>query len=810
MGRSSFRLTVSSVLVTFLACGGPQLPTLDRPSQTAVSRVRIAGKLTTQTIRELVAALNTNGSFPGLARFIDGESEESLSAWAELISKYWYRDADRSDGLVGWVQRLPESQFRRNLVEAQSWLAVPEHQNPFRFVQSMAGHADFPVVAKAFAPALMLQFPAHSEVSIQPISVEESRELARDFTKLLKHTSGTERLSRALSAFGSRDALQAFVNSGRVLQEDRGELFWSRLADQISLLLQAPFQATNDPAPTNQLSVLLELARAFNRPSNGAFEHLAIEIAQNGAIRQVFDEFLAKRIQSVASRAVSRELIKASLQRNFWMSLADPAAPDHDVAGQRLFWILFKAMRPITTIPPAGPEDIRFERTASLYLNTLALVQWFESVLSANRGLIASQTADDFTEHLINLSLDIPAATTKVSVFITNGRRLSAGIELRLRALGLNDFTDELSVAISSGRLLGITYPFEARSNRSIAQMLLPCMTVINGTRPLVQTHEAAGAILQLMGSTVPGLPFTAASFETNNVLVDLLSWLRARPSSIRAIHDLNALFIDAGFGTLGVEGIRTVRALFAGKPEWQDWVDSTLPKLPALMRALGLATPLQPVANPALVEWLYEFLQGISNQQLRNLVNAISGIAELQLFDPSAYPAFVAFVGKSARLKGWAQSFGQVSLSMEPSVIDILSASFGNHLSLERPLRILRDSSGDENGMLSLVYFLLGPEGQLPWRPMVSSEREWIKKFLDTGGLELLFQAMGETRRERIRATLFDLEEAVKRGDSTTLLALLSTVNDERFRAGIDALIVRDRSGELLALLQLVKLWFT
>lgn len=778
-----------------VSCSGPVPPPLDE-SYPQTRKVRLDGKITAAKVREIAEALNESGRFPALNRFIRSASDESLDAWGEVVGRYWYLDADRPSGLVGLVQRLPHSWWSDFARGFDLW--ARENRPSVELFQETFGHPRFSLASKLLAPFLTLRLPSLRSTALdEPITVEKAIDLVVEIGRLLEPPSSHEGLSRVLSGIANRSSLHAMKVSFLGMRKTYGPEFSKSSSEQLSRLLSEPFVPIGEELPTNPVSALFELAGSLNRSSQGAIQYLSTSLSQNAAVRQVFDQFLSERVRSIATEAVFREFQRAGLTQNDWLALSDSTTISHKNANRRFFDIILKALRPITTIPSSGPEDVRFERAVSLNLNTLALSQWVRETARINRDTIAQMDGSHFAAHWFSIAMNHSAMDIKVAIFDGGRWQLDEGVASELDRLGLGDFAEELAQRI--GQFPGLRYRFEMRESKSIKEILPIHVGVLDSTRQLIQTHEAAGLILHLVAAEESGLPITARSFETENILVSLLAWFRDRATGKEAAADLDSIMKLAGLDSMAPSDIRLLKKLFDGKPEWQSWLDEILPRLPALSLAVGLAKN----SNTSLAEWLHHFLQGISNEELRELCDSFARLAEIQPLAPGRFPQIVAFLGQQRRSERWFNWITEFFLQISDSELDEVSQN-GSPVIFKSWLEIVRDASRTPSRLAHVIsQSRIGFD--LPGGPTPEVSR-WIADFLKSDGLELLFRAVGPTPRGHLLGLMGDLEAATERGDTRRALVQLSFIEDVRFRRGIEVLLDLERRGELLSFVRLVK----
>lgn len=758
------------------------MPELPKSAPTDLESIVLGGELDAKTVRKIIDALNVLGKFPGLAQFFRDIPDSSIDVWLGFISEFWYEDADRKGSLVDMLRSQPADYFKRAVNSASAWESRGKNSGVKKFLQSAAGHSRMPSVVGTWLPVLVdlpLERGLHPAV---PISFETAQLLAHEF-QIFQETSRREEFVSSLGTLLQPSFADAFGKSASRLEAVHGKKVWESISNAVTALL-APVGAI---IPADNL---VDLTHLLNRPSEGLFVHLRQSLSQSVAIRQLIDQFLAKKIRALAAFTLFDNWNAAPFSKDDWVSLADSSSANFEVTYRRLFDTFYKSLRTITVLPNSGPADIRFERLSTLTLNSLALAEWIQTLATKNRTAFSDLPALDFQKKLFERPLEQPPFAFEVMVFSGTAWQLSESVEKQLRKVAKNEFVDDLKKAIVSGRFSSFAYEFEASSS-AMRPSIERGVSVIDWTRPLALTNEAAGTLLNLIGL---GGPISLSYFESSNFLESIVVWYRDQPSYQSVEKTLRYLLVDLGFGKMTFEDRKLIESLWANT-QWQDWIREVLPKLETFTELLDGNRH-----EGSGLEWFYYFLQGVTNDDLPSLLNVISNLSDWDFFNPKVFPTAMNVLKDPARFL-WALE--RLTL-LERSV-----------LLLPRNINTIdvTELYVDQIGSLHLGAFLFNVfsgEAPFPSIDVSTAHKKWLKRFASNGGVESVGAVLNQTPRASALKAIRDIETAVSDGTAAQMLTHLRAVRDPRFRRGVETLLLMDRNGELREVLALLRWWLT
>lgn len=836
---SSFAVSTGCFFAILSCTQAPDIPRLSLANRRSIEKIIIDEKLGPNDVRQILHALNEDGSIHSLVKFFDDLPDESIDGVTTALNRWLYDD--------GRLQKILSRRFDdKEFSNLAVWL---ESESKFAGAEDRRD-LTYRLLSDERAPDFIKRLPGFLDPKIidgwrtaEKVVEDQYKEIPPVKDKVLLATTAAEDIYRLFTGRYDKDTRENERDATRetvslLLEKDAGDAIYRGLkgfAEQKNgvvgfeqarlgfqrMLEKAPEDFQKGAKRDNQLDLLLYLAEHTAAGSRGFFKALdhGLEthvdlIKKKKALFQtlVFDVY-ADRIR------VQTSLPEYDLA--YWKKLLE--TEEEGKAIRTLYQLVLEAWKPV--VGPAGNASSPSYRLA-VHLNAYVTAKWLYTNLKLNKAQFETFKAGTSFGQQLWAMIVVPKG---IQVELVREEKNEKGEKTGVVTFPERDIMIEELKPIHD--LMEMFYREKVEKPETYLYKVVdePEMTLsealFNALRPIDRKREIIGAdtivALAIQYLTRPNLGggFVISSFETER-LIDLVNRM-VSVTSLERFRSLNRVL----FGDLSVKeekrkpGLLTpdinqvILELFSESPEHQPLVQKILWSMQSVAEFDFRETPesttpfemYRAVVGASYFEetnphWVGQVLAYLSKIRAAGVIQNDDGSKQ------PAHPLF--FDGLQSR-----SVFKKLSIlsQLSPSTWAKLRAAlaeFSDRAVADADLKLLVDAiTPHKEGFTSGAAWW--DKNPLPagWDKPTPSEFDWLKDAISNGDHTAIIRFFKGANRKDWSRIAGDLQKLHRDGTLSRILKLLALIQDDRLRDFSRVLLKADSSGELGRLLDVLSL---
>ncbi len=803
MSRFSLRkLAAFLPVLAFTACTRPPaLPELPHTGPTPVQRVVLHDTITPADVRNLFGAVNADGKLDSLKPYIEAPDDKTLADIGDLISRYFYRDAQSDRSLAGFVRdgiaKKKFTSFRKTIARWESTGNAAAEREAALYVLALD---IFPTLVSR---DVVLVDSEWGDITGRMLDQARQSEL---FSRFVPGASPAPELivsdlGRFLGDAGTRQKFLAL--GGTLIEKSFGRPLLSAFGQARAESGTTAFRGLGEGikgmlAPANDLQGLLKLVRLLDGPPDGLFKVPQEKLKKEPDTMRDFALYFQPMIAQGTSGFLRETLTKG------------PAGNTRD-----RFIAIRTGIEQIAGASRSDDASDYFLFNLPIYLNTYALERWLDAVRKdpANKAVSARIESEGFPEAIWDSLVVSPALNLDLIGRDAHGEyHIAAGVKSDFAALGLDPYAALLDTAVKQDGLGNFSYRFtKGAKPMKLSEALGEAVRLCDKVRPFADPSSFIRATVYRLTRAANGAPTLFESFESPDInVMDLVNGLLDFAGAGKWPQLKKLLFEDIKLGNLDPDTRKILLTLYDDAPALHAKVEEMLSLIKTFEAfdrapASGLPTAF------AMYQRVLAFLPREERHQLPAVLSFASDVglaaSEANGKNPR-YPAFYGFLSEGSPLARMTYSLGCVEPRDRAKLLSVVETVLGDE-GLEQHTNLVQSLVGLHPAAVASwikrAQDAVTPgTGESAFPELSLDEKQWLSRFVRDGDHKRLWDFLSRHgSRASLHALAGDLLRLSSQGYLREAMRLLAQVQNERIQE-ISRILARwDESGELKQLLE-------
>jgi hypothetical protein len=802
-------------LLVFVGCSKPpEIPVIENSKTEIFPEIALRDNLTADDFRKIFNALNQKGRLNGLKKWFEKASDQDLNTLGKAANLYLYQESLDSEGLPSLIEnRVFSKTFSALSHHFEALNSKTDLKSIRQLLRSILSHPSFPKILRRNSYFLepewidlinRLQLP---NLNLSELLGDDDL-LISDLKQASVDPSFEREVILLSQTLRKTEIGKNIFLSLREISEKKGPEALKDLSESMGSSVKPSSQSASI------LSRWLSLADLLNRPSQGLFSEAQETLKTIEG--ETLVRLMAERFEPLILRGAAgfiRETLKEpfddlELDAKFWLELPRKELSDPPTEN------LIHLCRRIQFAMDKMANSSRTNKDTAVTLNSFLLVEWFENYARENKDTLISTAKENFKEALWSQPLKPFSFSINLLELDEKGKPIkdSAGtlvlsqkVESELKALGMEDFANELKIGIKQENFgTTLTKLSLSGNDLNLKKGLAETLNSLHRAHPIADPVPFLASLAFIVTRPQEGSPISLAELETPNMLNSIQNFLRGLSfSQVRKL--VTFAFEDLEIGNLTAEDRERLKSLYPNNPAAQELLDSLLQNAEVIYD-LDRHLP----GKISLLEFYHSILSNSRMIDIKGFTAIFKFLKSTQLLEVTdskpKYPSLLKALDQSKLLTQTLKALANSNANQEEAVLKVFRNFSGDRDSdLNELFSFFRGNLLADTQTLQSVLKLLQTEN---WNFALSDvEKKWLFKLIHSELFFDLYHALVDLNdSEQISQLASELEILQQDGELENIFKVLGNMKSDRLQRLALVLWEWEKSQELKAAFSFIK----